>query len=62
VIVIAHRLSTIRSADRIVVLRSGRVVEEGSPGDLIAAEGEFSWLSEGADSPDAAVANGGESA
>jgi subfamily B ATP-binding cassette protein MsbA len=36
VIVVAHRLSTIRNADRVVVLESGAVVEQGSPDDLLA--------------------------
>jgi ATP-binding cassette subfamily B protein len=43
-LVIAHRLSTIRGADRVVVLQSGRVVEQGSPQDLRAAGGHFAQL------------------
>lgn len=40
-LVIAHRLSTITSADRIVVLRDGRVVESGSCKELLAEGGLF---------------------
>jgi len=43
-IVIAHRLSTIRNADRIVVLVNGRVVEEGTFGELMASGREFASL------------------
>lgn len=44
VIAIAHRLSTLRSFDRIVVLRSGQVCEEGSPQMLLRKKGVYSNL------------------
>ena len=40
-IVIAHRLSTIKQADRIVVLRAGRIIEEGSHDGLLQAGGHY---------------------
>jgi ATP-binding cassette subfamily B protein/subfamily B ATP-binding cassette protein MsbA len=42
--VIAHRLSTIESADRILVLKDGRIVESGTHAELITARGEYSRL------------------
>jgi ATP-binding cassette subfamily B multidrug efflux pump len=44
VIAIAHRLSTIAAMDRLVVIDDGRIVEEGSHSDLLAAEGLYSRL------------------
>ena len=39
--VIAHRLSTIRSADIILVVRDGQVVEKGTHQELLALRGEY---------------------
>ncbi len=45
-IVIAHRLSTIRHADRIIFLKEGKIVEDGTYDELIAASGYFAELVE----------------
>jgi ATP-binding cassette, subfamily B, putative efflux pump len=42
--VIAHRLSTIRSADQILVLENGEIIEHGSHGELLAAGGRYKQL------------------
>ncbi|MGV9247443.1 ABC transporter ATP-binding protein [Streptomyces sp. NPDC003710] len=43
-VVIAHRLSTVEIADRVLVMEGGRVVEDGSPAELIAGTGRFADL------------------
>ncbi len=43
-LLIAHRISTVAQADRIIVLSSGRIVEEGTPSHLLAANGIYSRL------------------
>jgi len=41
VFIIAHRLSTVKDADRIIVLKDGKIVEEGKFEELINMKGEF---------------------
>ena len=46
VIIIAHRMRTIANADKIVVLDGGKIVEQGSPDDLMAHDGLFKKMVE----------------
>ncbi|MEU0095004.1 ABC transporter ATP-binding protein [Kribbella sp. NPDC006257] len=43
-IVIAHRLSTVETADRVIVLEHGHILEDGSPTDLITTGGNYAGL------------------
>ncbi|MER6164656.1 ABC transporter ATP-binding protein [Streptomyces violaceorubidus] len=43
-VVIAHRLSTVEIADRVLVMEHGRIVEDGTPDELIAGTGRFADL------------------
>lgn len=44
VLIIAHRLSTVRSADRILTLEDGRLVEDGRHEDLVRSNGRYASL------------------
>jgi ATP-binding cassette, subfamily B, bacterial len=43
-LIIAHRLSTVAIADRVLVLRAGRIIEDGSPAELMGSTGEYADL------------------
>jgi ATP-binding cassette, subfamily B, bacterial len=43
-VIIAHRLSTVAIADRVLVLDRGRIIEDGSPEELLSSAGEYSSL------------------
>ncbi len=43
-VVIAHRLSTVQKADKIVVMKEGRIIEQGTHKELIAAKGTYKML------------------
>jgi ABC-type multidrug transport system fused ATPase/permease subunit len=43
-LIIAHRLSTVEIADRVLVMEAGRIVEDGTPGELLAGAGRFAGL------------------
>ena len=45
-IIIAHRLSTIQNADRIIVLKDGEIIEQGTHAELIKALGEYEKLNQ----------------
>ncbi|HEY6496658.1 MAG TPA: ABC transporter ATP-binding protein [Trebonia sp.] len=43
-LIIAHRLSTVAVADRVLVLRAGRIIEDGTPAELMGGTGEYADL------------------
>jgi ATP-binding cassette subfamily B protein len=46
VLTVAHRLSTARKADRVIVMDAGRILEEGTPAELVQRGGRFAALLE----------------
>jgi ATP-binding cassette subfamily B protein len=42
--VVAHRLSTIRGADKILVVKDGEIVEQGTPEELLTRGGDFARM------------------
>ena len=45
-VIIAHRLSTIRECDSIIVLKEGRIIEQGTHQELLENKGHYSILHE----------------
>jgi ATP-binding cassette subfamily B protein len=43
-VIIAHRLSTVAIADRVLVMEHGRIVEDGTPEELIGGSGAYASL------------------
>jgi ATP-binding cassette, subfamily B, bacterial len=43
-VIIAHRLSTVAIADRVLVLRAGSIIEDGTPAELMRDDGEYAAL------------------
>ena len=43
-VIIAHRLSTVSIADRVLVMEHGKVIEDGSPAQLVENGGKFARL------------------
>jgi ATP-binding cassette subfamily B protein len=43
-LIIAHRLSTVEIADRVLVVDDGRIIEDGTPAELISDGGRFADL------------------
>ena len=46
-LMVAHRLSTIRRVDKVLVLQEGRLLEEGSPDELLERGGYYARVASG---------------